>query len=72
MHSFSNSRQLCLICSDQEDMLYSVFGQSIQAWHFCVTSTTGQQLPGNRNTGGAAAGHCALQHSPSALLLTAG
>lgn len=49
MHSFRNRRQLCLILSDQEDVLYSVFGQSIQAWSICVTPTTGQ-LPGEQGT----------------------
>lgn len=47
MHSFRNRRQLRLISSDQENMLYSVFGQNIQAWSICVTSTTGQ-LPGEQ------------------------
>lgn len=49
MHSFRNRRQLCPISSDQQDMLYSVCGQSIQAWSICVTAAA-DHLPGEQGT----------------------
>lgn len=76
MHSFMNSRQLCPISSDQQDMLYSVCGQSIQAWSICVTAAAAGQLPGEQGTQveqqqQVLLSFWALQHIPSALLLTA-